>query len=220
MTNKNTNDNKTVASHELVAKEEQNIGIFFAAFAIQFYLHKGYLSKVNRVPVYLKYYHDIEIYASQRVFINTLLTNKNFADFISSITVFFDQYLKDSNKFPHVHYLDSLSTGKTFLIRQIFELTDQMLSKYKFIKDIIKCDITSLDFNKLYDDLNKFAPDQQIMILARIFLGLKDSHNNKMKSIKYSFKENIEKVKKEFDAKNKTNNKEYDNLLQLLGTVD
>ena len=51
----NTSAQNTLA-HELSARDEQFVGIFFAAFAIQYYLHKEMLSVKMTAPIFLDFF--------------------------------------------------------------------------------------------------------------------------------------------------------------------
>ena len=206
----NTTTGSTLA-HEIIWKEEQNIGIFFAAFAIQFYFHKQMIATKVYRPNYLKFFADIDIYASQRVFVKNIITNKNYTRVITALENLFLEYSGDDLKMPYLLMLSRVNKG--FLIRQIFGQTYQILSKYEFINDFIGKDIAKLDFDLLASKIQIFPEEQQILILARIFTLMKDGFEDRKKNLKASFAENITRMKHDYEAKGKTQTTEYNNLL-------
>lgn len=206
----NTNTGNTLA-HEIILKEEQNIGIFFAAFAIQFYFHKEMISnKVNK-PSFLRFFSDIDIYASQRVFVKNIITNKKYSKIVNAMENFFLEYTGDDSKMPYLLMLSRINKG--FLIRQIFAQTDQILSKYEFIHEFIGKDISQLDFDSLQNKMQSLPEEQQVLILSRLFILMRDGFEDRKKTLKSSFSENIIRMKQEYESKNKTQTIEYSNLL-------
>lgn len=206
----NTNTGNTLA-HEIILKEEQNIGIFFAAFAIQFYFNKEMMTNKVYKPSFLRLFSDIDIYASQRVFVKNIITNKRYNKVVRTIENLFLEYTGDDSKMPYLLMLSRLNKG--FLIRQIFAQTDQILSKYEFINDFVDKDIAQLDFNTLHDKMQFLPEEQQILILARLFILMRDGFEDRKKTLKASFAENIIRMKHEYEAKGKTETLEYSNLL-------
>lgn len=206
----NTNTGNTLA-HEIILKEEQNIGIFFAAFAIQFYFHKEMITNKVHKPAFLRFFSDIDIYASQRVFIKSIITNKRYNKVVRTIENLFLEYTGDDSKMPYLLMLSRLNKG--FLIRQIFAQTDQILSKYLFINDFVGQDIAQLDFDVLYNKMQILPEEQQVLILARLFILMRDGFEDRKKTLKASFAENISRMKNDYEAKGKTQTLEYSNLL-------
>jgi hypothetical protein len=198
-------------SHEIILKEEQNIGIFFAAFAIQFYLHKEILSIKIYKPLFLRFFFDIELYASQRLFIKNIIKSKNYHKVVNVLKNLFLEYAGDDSKMPYLLMLARINKG--FLIRQIFYKTEQILSKYKFINEFVDKNIFQLDFNELHNKMQFLPEEQQILILTRLFIFMKDNFEDKKKTLKDSFAENIIKIKHEYEIKEKTKTIEYSNLL-------
>lgn len=206
----NTSTGNTLA-HEIILKEEQNVGIFFAAFAIQFYFHKEIISKKVSEPSYLRLFSDIDIYASQRVFIKNIITNKNYRRVVNEIENLFLEYSGDDSKMPYLLMLSRINKG--FLIRQIFSQTDQVLTKYEFVHEFVGKDITQLDFDKLSDRMKFLPEEEQILVLSRLFIMMRDGFEDRKKTLKSSFSENIIRMKNEYESKNKTQTLEYSNLL-------
>lgn len=207
---KSTNTGNTLA-HEIILKEEQNIGIFFAAFAIQFYFLKEMMTKNISKPSFLRLFCDIDIYASQRVFIKNIIINKNYSKVVNTMEGFFTEYSGDDSKMPSLNMLSKINKG--FLIRQIFSQTDQVLSKYEFIDDFVGVDIAKINLNDLQEHMKPFPEEQQILILARLFSSMRDGFENKKKTVKYSFSENIKRLKRDYEEKSKTDTIEYFNLV-------
>lgn len=198
-------------AHENILKEEQNIGIFFAAFAIQFYFSKEMLSSKLFKPNYLKLFSDIDLFASQRVFIMNIIKNKKYYKINQMMEGLFLEYHGDDKKMPYINLLNRMNKG--FLIRQIFGQTDQILSKYLFISNFLDRDITQIDFDSLYDAMESLPTEQQILVLSRIFILMSDSFEQKKKTIYVSFLENTLRVKTDYESKGKTNSIEYSNLI-------
>lgn len=213
----NTNTGNTLA-HEIILKEEQNIGIFFAAFAIQFYFNKEMMSSKVFKPSFLRFFSDIDIYASQRVFVKNIITNKNYSKVVNAMENLFLEYSGDDSKMPYLLMLSRINKG--FLIRQIFAQTDQILTKYEFINDFIGKDISQLDFNALHEKMQFLPEEQQILILARLFVLMRDGFEDRKKTLKSSFAENIVRMKHEYEAKGKTQTVEYSNLLSYEQVVN
>lgn len=211
---KNEYSSPNTLAHELVAREEKSVEIFFAAFAIQYYVHKDMLANSLNPPGFIKFFGDIEIYASQRVFINNLINNKRYKPVLLKMEKLFLDYNINNTRLPYQAYLNSFN--KAFLIRQIFEHTDQTLSKYSFMKDFIDKDIIDINLDTLDERMAHLPVEQKILILVRIFVQLKDSFENKKKEIMESFIENIKRKKDELSSKNKVGTVEYTNLVSFL----
>lgn len=211
---KNEYSSPTTLAHELVAREEKNVELFFAAFAIQYYMHKDMLINNLNPPTFIKFFGDMELYASQRVFINNLINNKKYKNVVERMEKLLLEYNVNSNRLPYESYLNSIN--KAFLIRQIFEHTDQTLAKYVFIKDFINKDIADIDLDALDLKMGSLPVEQKILILVRIFIQLKDTFENKKKEIMESFIENIRRKKDEYVSKNKVATVEYENVQKFL----
>lgn len=207
---KNTNTGNTLA-HEIILKEEQNVGIFFASFAIQFYFHKEMISNKVYKPSFLRLFFDIDIYASQRVFIKNIIMNKKFSKIVNTMENLFTEYSGDDSKMPYLLMLSRMNKG--FLIRQIFSQTDQVLTKYQFIHDFIGKDIAKLDFDLLQSKMQFLPEEQQLLILARLFILMRDGFEDRKKTLKSSFAENITRMKQDYESKNKKQTIEYGNLI-------
>ncbi len=206
----NTTTGNTLA-HEIILKEEQNIGIFFAAFAIQLYFNKEMISNKVYRPNFLRFFSDIDVYASQRVFIKNILTNKNYSKIVRAMENLFLEYNGDDSKMPYLLMLSRINKG--FLIRQIFAQTDQILSKYEFIESFIGKDIAQLDFDELYQKMQLLPEEQQILVLSRLFILMRDGFEDRKKTVKASFSENVKRLKHDYESKGKTQTAEYNNLL-------
>jgi hypothetical protein len=211
-----TSLNNNTLAHELVAREEQNIAIFFISFAIQLYLTKEMLKKDLNKPKFLLYYGDIELFASQRVLIKNIILNKDYKGFCEDI----EKFLIESNikeNLPHECFFNKIN--KSFLIRQIFNQTDQVLSKYKFINKFINLNITELDLSELFSLMVELPREQQILIISRIFSNIHDRFENKKKSIQWSFLENLERKKSEYVLRKKDTSQELINIKMLINVV-
>jgi hypothetical protein len=206
----NTTTGNTLA-HEIILKEEQNIGIFFAAFAIQLYFNKEMMSSKVYNPNFLRFFSDIDIYASQRVFVKNILTNKSYAKVVITMENLFLEYNGDDSKMPYLIMLSIINKG--FLIRQIFSQTDQILSKYEFIEKFIGKDISHLDFDDLYQKMQLLPEEQQILVLSRLFILMRDGFEDRKKTVKASFAENVKRLKHDYESRGKTQTTEYSNLL-------
>lgn len=191
-----TTSTNTLA-HEMIARDEQFVGIFFACFAIQYYLHKDMLQNKLTAPSFLKFFGDIEVYASQRVFIKNIIANKKYSKVIEEMQSLFLECSADPIKHPNPHSLFLSRLNKAFLIRQIFHHSDQVLEKYKFIETFLGKDIASLNIDELHSKMWHLPVEQQLLILVRIFSQIRDGYDNKKKNIMASFAENLLRLKEE-----------------------
>lgn len=220
MTGTNKSIGGSTLAHELIALEEQNIGIFFAAFAIQFYMNKEMLKRNLNNPPFLIYFGDVEIYASQRVLVKNIINNNAYRLICEKIALTLYDENMYGDKQAHELFLGSIHNAKkAFFIRQIFKQTDQILQKYEFIEDFIHLDIVQLDVGQLYQQLALLPIEEQILILARIFSKMRDGFDNKKKTILESFIENIRRTHTEYTVKGKTKTSEYLNLEMLMKEV-
>lgn len=190
-----TSTSITTLAHELVARDEQYVGVFFASVAIQYYLHKDMLNGKVNPPYFVKFFVDIETYASQRVFIKNIINDPKYRKIIETLRGLFLTCDKSKDKHSYDVFLTSIN--KSFLIRQIFNHTDQVLEKYKFIDKFITKDVTTINMDDLYNKLNTLPVEQQILVLTRIFSSLKDEISGKKKTILDSFGENIGRMQAE-----------------------
>jgi len=193
----NTAQTSTVTlAHELIAREEHYVGVFFAAVSIQYYLHKDMLGSARMpAPLFLKFFNDIEISASQRIFVKNFINNNKYSTALSYLKELF--LTCDESKGEHSYTVFLAKINKSFLIRQIFNHTEQVLDRYKFIKDYINLDITDIKMETLHKNLESLSPEQQILIFTRIFTKIKDNNPSKTKTILGSFEENIAKMQAE-----------------------
>lgn len=210
MSTKTENTGASTLAHELVAREEQNIGTFFSAFAIQFYMCKEMLKYKLVKPNFIHNFSDVNLYASQRVLIKNFITNPLYRDLAIEIEDLLVQHNNNLSKPPHEIFLSNIN--KAFLIRQIFKQTDQVLPKYKFIEDFIGLDISQLDINKLGQHLQTLPVGDQILVVSRIFSQMKDSFESKKKTVLTSFIENIKRTRQEYIQKNKAVGQDYNTL--------
>lgn len=190
-----TSTSITTLAHELVARDEQYVGLFFASVAIQYYLHKDMLNSKVNAPYFVKFFIDIETYASQRAFINNIINDSKYIKIIDCMKGLF--LTCDKSKEKHSYDIFLTSINKSFLIRQIFNHTDQVLDKYKFIDKFITKDVTNINMEELYSKLSPLPVEQQILVLTRIFSSLKDEIVGKKKTILDSFGENIGRMQAE-----------------------
>ncbi len=209
--------NPVTLAHEMVARDEQQIGIFFASFAIQYLLHKDLLQVEFIEPKFLNLFHEIEITASQRVFIKNLISTRKFVKVLEELRSFFLEYKMEFlenriEKQPYYLFLSKIN--KSFLIRQIFKHSEPVLEKFQFLDDYMKKDIHELDFNELYGKIYNFSIEQQILILARLFSNMDDEYIQKRKTILNSFDENIQRTKDEMKRnRERYSIKEFNNIV-------
>lgn len=206
-----TKDTSSTLSHEMLAQDEMNVGLFFASFAIQGYLkHKVIKAGVN-LPYFIRFYGDLKISAAQRIFIKEILEDKNYEKIADDMMSLLLESQDGRERQAYLIFLGRIN--KSFLIRQIFHHTEQILDKYKFISKYINLNIRDISFKDLMDNIWMLSIEQQILILARIFVSLKDKNQKGMKTIKDSFKENLmrleEKVK---ENPSKYKGKEFENI--------
>lgn len=209
-TNKVEKVSSSTLAHEMVAREEQNVGIFLSAFAIQYYFSKEMLKYKLYKPKLLTYFGDMELYASQRVLIKTLISNPLYHYIIDKIALLLLENNQNPEKLPHEVLLSKMN--KAFIIRQIFQQTDQILPKYEFINKFINVNIVDLDLSRLFEAMKDLPIEQQILVLTRVFSNTKDDFEAKKKSLNDSFYENIKRVRQDYINKNKITSSEYENV--------
>lgn len=183
-------------AHEQIAKEEQAVGVFFAAFAVQYLLHKDMLQNKMTKPNFLKIFGDMSLSASQRMFVKELIARKPFNKVVQEMQNLYIEVLSANSKqvFPHVLFFSRIQKG--FLIRQIFQHSDQVLPKYEFVGKILVKDVRELNFDELNNSLWTLPVEQQILVISRIFVELGDDNmEKKRKNIIDSFSENIARWK-------------------------
>lgn len=208
-TDTTTTGSNTLA-HELVAREEQNVGIFLASFAIQFYLHKDLLKYKLNKPTFLIYFGDVEIFASQRVMIKSIISNPKYKEFCQEIENILLEHNDNLDQQPQEILFADMR--KSFLIRQIFKQTDQVLPKYNFIEKFIDLPISELNFDNLAKEMTHLPVEEQVLVMVRIFNHMKDTFESKKKSIISSFIENIKRTKDDYQYKNKYTGQEAINI--------
>jgi hypothetical protein len=184
--------NTTTVAHELVARDEQIVGVFFSAFAIQYFLHKDMLNNKLIAPNFLNIFADIETYATQRMFIKNLIGNKKYSKVIEDLQSVFLEYCANPTKNSQPYLLFLSRINKAFLIRQVFQHSDQVLEKYQFIQDFLGKE--QVDLDKLNTKMWHFPVEQQILILARIYSTIHDEYEEKKKTIINSYKENVQRL--------------------------
>lgn len=211
MTNGYTNS--VTFSHEIVAIEEARIGVFFAAWAIQYLLTPKMLRMKNIAPLYLEKNANVELYAAQRVFIMKLIEHPAFKDVENEMEFLLGQYALDNTIDPDSLFLNSIN--KSFLIRQIFKKTAQVLPKYNFIEDFIGVSLKNFDWDLLAEKLKILPIEQKILVIARIFDRTGDNVNRN-KTIIGSFIENSKRNVDILEKKNLKNTQEYVNLKMFL----
>ena len=87
--------------------------------------------------------------------------------------------------------------NKSFLIRQIFGHSSQVLPKYTFINKYLEIDITKVNIDMLFREMENLSIEEQVLCLSRIFIKLQDQYVDKQKTIKQSFEENLKRTKEE-----------------------
>lgn len=207
-------ENTNTLAHELIARDEQFVGVFFSAFTIQYYLSKRMLKENLNVPAFLKFYGDVELSASHRVFIKNIIAHPQYQEICREIGIFLIN-LKTTGKEsrPYEMYLSKIH--KSFLIRQIFQHSDQVLDKYRFVSNFLGKEIASIDLANLHKQMEHLPAEQQVLVLVRIFSQLNDELVSKRKTIMASFLENIEKLMKNLKDTNKKDTVEYQSLDKL-----
>lgn len=211
----NTPSAQNTLSHELLARDEQNVGIFFASFAIQYYLHKEMLSvKLNHPPKFLDEFQDVELYASQRVFIKNIIGNKKYKTICEEIEGLLLEYNDKISKKPHDIFL--LRLNKSFLIRQIFGHSQQLMEKYRFVRNFIGKEINEISDEELLAKMWHLPVEQQVLVCAAVFSNIKDNFGNKKKTIADSFIENAKRLKNFFITMGKQGSIEFYNMELIL----
>lgn len=204
-----SSDYNTLA-HEMIAKEEENIAIFFSSFAIQAYMRRNLLMRKNmKTPFFINKNKDIVLYASQRFLIRNIITQ------YQDITEYIEQLFIDTDgtKDPEVIFFQGLN--KAFLIRQIFQQTDQVLKKYDFINEFLPLKFSEINFNELKKKMENLTLKEQILVLVRIFVNMKDDFTDRNRTIGVSFVENIVRQKQLFIERGFEKSIEYANLDRL-----
>lgn len=185
-------------AQERMAKDEQSVGVFFAAFAIQYLLHKDMLQNKMNKPNFLKIFGDFSLSVSQRMLVKELIAKKQFLKIVEEIQNLYLEVLSSNPKqqYPHLLYFSRIQKG--FLLKQIFGHVEQPLPKYDFINKIIVKDIRELNFEELNNCIWALPVEQQILVISRIFVELGDDNmEKKRKTIVDSFSENLARWKVE-----------------------
>lgn len=182
-------DNTESVAIELVARDEQQVGIFFSALAIQYFLHRDMLSTKIISPSFVSLFSDVDTKASQRIFIKELIHNEKFSKVIEDLQILFLEYCGNPKKNPQPYQAFLGRINKAFLIRQIFNHSNQVLEKYAFIEDFLG--LQQIDLDRLNAKMWHFPIEQQILILARVYASVNDPLENKVKTIGESYKENV-----------------------------
>ena len=177
-------------------KDEQYVGIFFAAFVIQYYLHKDFSTVAIETVEYLEPFKDIELYASQRVFIKNIISNKKYRIMCEEIKYLLFEYNSKKEKAPHDIFLSRIN--KEVQLKQIFAQGNDILEKYKFVHELAKKDVSEIDMDELHKKIWHFSIEQQILICIYLFSKIKDNYDTKKKSIGDSFVENSMKIREAF----------------------
>lgn len=159
--------NSATFSHEIVAIEEAKIGIFFSALSIQLLLTPKMLRMKNIMPLYLEKNANVEICAAQRLLIQKIIDSSYFKDVKEEFEFLLSQYAIDSRVDPDEIFLNNIN--KSFLIRQIFKKTSQILPKYNFIDNYIGVPFRDFNMEQLAKDMQELPVEQKILILARNF---------------------------------------------------
>lgn len=183
-------------AHEQLARDEQSVGVFFAAFAVQYLLHKDMLQNKMTKPNFIKLFGDFSLTASQRIFIKEIIGKKEFQKVVEEMQNLLLEALSLNPKqaLPHLLYLSRIP--KSFLIRQVFKHSDQILPKYDFIDKLIVKDIRELDFSALKNNMWTLPSEQQLLVLVKLFIELGDDKmDKKRKTVIDSFTENLARWK-------------------------
>lgn len=182
----------TTVAHELIARDEQIVGTFFSAIAIQYFLHKDMLNNKLMPPSFITINSDVETFATQRMFVKNLIGNNKYIKVIEELQSLFLEYCANPKKNPQPYLLFLSRINKAFLIRQIFNHSNQILEKYQFVEDFIGQQ--QIDLDKLNAKVWHFPVEQQILILARIYSTISDGYEDKKKTILNSYKENVQRL--------------------------
>lgn len=186
------------AAQDRMAQDEQNIGVFFASFAIQYLLHRDMLQNILSTPQFLKHFGDVSISASQRIFVKEIIRAKDneTSRIVEELqfTLLESMSTKSKNPRPDLFFLSRIQ--KDFFIKQIFKHTDDIMPKYEFIDKFVTSNIREIDLKTLVNSMWVLSVEQQILILCRIFVALgEDGMPGKRKTIIDSFSENLDKWK-------------------------
>lgn len=189
--------------HERIAQDEWWIGLFWAGLAIQYLLHKDMLQTEMDEPIFLEAFKDTELTASQRIFVKNILSNAKYKLILDKMRESFLMCCasfsssKAKRHTPVQVFLENIN--KSFLIRQIFQHTPQVLPQYQFLETFCRQDIMQINMHELHQRIWAFPIEQQIIILSRIFasLGVNDHFPDKKKTLLQSFGENVHRTKEE-----------------------
>ncbi len=187
-TEKTTSTQTEEVAQELLARDEQLVGVFFSALAIQYFLHKDMLNNKLIPPNFVAINGDIQTCATQRMFIKELIHNKKYLKLVEELQMIFLEYVRDPRKYPQPYLLFLSRINKGLLIRQIFS-HGGVVDKYSFIEDFYGK--KQIDLDKLNAKMWHFPIEQQILILAKIYSGIQDGFEDKKKTIATSYKENV-----------------------------
>ena len=201
-------------SHDLISKQDQNVGFFFVSFAIQAYSSKFLLKKSFNFPVFIKHFSDLEIFAVQRVFIKEILFNKLFVEICNEFIKMFIEY-DSGSLYPHENFLKKINKG--FLLRQIFKQTEQILDKFSFVDNYLnKTSISDNYMENLAKDLANLTVHEKILVLTRVFISLSDITYDNKKTIFTSFMENLKRTKNDYVIHGLEQSKEVENLQMMI----
>jgi len=207
---------KKLHTQGVAEKNEEFVGIFFAAFAIQFYLHKDFHSiKITSVE-YLDQFKNIDIYASQRVFIKNIISNKKYKILCEEIKYLLIEHNSKKELAPHQIFLSRIN--KEAELKQLFSPVSSSSDKYRFIREIEKKGISDINMEELYSKMWHLSIEQQILICIYLFSKFTDQYESKKKSIKESFLENATKIREIFVAMGKSNTVEVKNFDLFIDT--
>lgn len=179
-----------------MAKDEQSIGIFFAAFTIQQLFRGEMLQNRFTEPKFLKYFGDIELSASQRVFIKEIINFKNSTQIKDELQSILLECLSPNTRNPRPDLVFLSRIPKDYLVRQIYQRSDEISPRFQFISDYLNLTISQLDFKKLHSQIWPYPVESQILILSKIFTNLaEDGADHKRRTIFQSFSENLSRWK-------------------------
>lgn len=199
-------------AHEALFEDECRIGVFFAAFGIQYSI-SGKASKKRISVAFAKRFKGEALQSSQRAFVRRFMSEKGMHDVVRGMWDFFDE---QDSPLPHEKFLAGIN--KAFLIRQIFGRTDQVLSKYEFIGKISGTKEGS-DLKLIEGFLSNMPFEQKVLALSKLFSDLRDESSGKEKELTASFRENMMKMVADLKFK-KDMSDAYENVERMFSEIE
>lgn len=176
----------------MLSRDEAKIGQFFAAVATQYFLHRDMLTNKLVAPNFLNSYDNYEMCAGQRIMIKDLIASESFKKVMDEMNALYMEYCNETGRRTPPASIFLSRINKAFLIRQIFEHTENLEGKSQFVRDYINKE--SIDIDDLGGKMWATPVEHQIIILARVFDTLNDGIEEKKKTIMNSYRENLHRL--------------------------